>query len=129
VSCRGNNDTNLKLQYKRYCKILTDVIKTAKKKQYVKLIVKLISKSKNKAKTTWKIIKKIGNNSENILQYISNKMQHYTVYLYLETALHVSGGTSTHHQEYIQLYLQHLVFDTVIAICRYRGRVGTAVTV
>jgi hypothetical protein len=26
---------------------------------------------------------------------ISNKMQRYTVYLYLETALHVSGGTST----------------------------------
>jgi hypothetical protein len=29
---------------------------------------------------------------------ISNKMQRYTVYLYLETVLHVSGGTSTHHQ-------------------------------
>jgi hypothetical protein len=29
---------------------------------------------------------------------------------YLETALHVSGGTSTHHQESIQLYLQHLVY-------------------
>ena len=29
---------------------------------------------------------------------------------YLETALHVSGGTSTHHQERKQLYLQHLVF-------------------
>jgi hypothetical protein len=43
---------------------------------------------------------------------ISNKMQRYTVYLYLETALHVSGGTSTHHQERIQLYRQHLVFFT-----------------
>jgi hypothetical protein len=32
---------------------------------------------------------------------ISNKMQRYTVYLYLKTALHVSGGTSTHHQERI----------------------------
>ena len=31
---------------------------------------------------------------------------------HLETALHVSGGTSTHHQERIQLYLQHLVFVT-----------------
>jgi len=29
---------------------------------------------------------------------------------YLKTALHVSGGTVTHHQERIQLYLQHLVF-------------------
>jgi len=47
-----------------------------------------------------------------IFQYISNKMQRYTVYLYLETAQHVSGGTSTHHQERIQLYLQHLVFVT-----------------
>ena len=33
-----------------------------------------------------------------IFQYTFNKMQRYTVYLYLETALHVSGGTSTHHQ-------------------------------
>jgi hypothetical protein len=34
-----------------------------------------------------------------IFQYISNKMQRYTVYLYLEIALHVLGGTSTYHQE------------------------------
>ena len=33
-----------------------------------------------------------------IFQYISYKMQRYTVYLYLETALHVSVGTSTHRQ-------------------------------
>jgi hypothetical protein len=51
-----------------------------------------------------------------IFQYISNKMQHYTVYLYLETALHVSGGTSTHHQERIQLYLRHLVFITPLLL-------------
>src|SRR5215475_13142287 len=51
-----------------------------------------------------------------IFQYISNKMQRYTVYLYLETALHVSGGTSTHHQERIQLYLQHLVFVTPLLL-------------
>ena len=44
-----------------------------------------------------------------IFRYISNKMQLYTVYLSLETAPHVSGGISTHHQERIQLYLQHLV--------------------
>ena len=51
-----------------------------------------------------------------IFQYISNKMQRYTVYLYLETALHVSGGTSTQHQERIQLYLQHLVFVTPLLL-------------
>jgi hypothetical protein len=51
-----------------------------------------------------------------IFQYISNKMQSYTDYLYPETALHVSGGTSTHHQECIHLYLQHLVFVTPLLI-------------
>jgi hypothetical protein len=41
-------------------------------------------------------------------------MQRYTVYFYLETALHVSGGAPTHHQKHIQLYLQHLVFVTAL---------------
>jgi hypothetical protein len=36
--------------------------------------------------------------------------------LYLETALHVSGGTSTNHQERIQLYLQHLAFVTPLLL-------------
>jgi hypothetical protein len=47
---------------------------------------------------------------------ISNKIQSYTVYLYLETALHDSGGTSTHHQERIQMYLQHMVFVTPLLL-------------
>jgi hypothetical protein len=51
-----------------------------------------------------------------IFQCISNKMQRYTVYLYLETALHVSGGTFSHHQERIQLYLQHLIFVTPLLL-------------
>jgi hypothetical protein len=51
-----------------------------------------------------------------IFQYISNKMQRYTVYLYLETALHVSGGTFTHQQERIHLYLQHLVSVTPLLL-------------
>jgi hypothetical protein len=51
-----------------------------------------------------------------IFQYISNQMKRYTFYLYLETALHISGGTSTHHQESIQLYLQHLVFVTPLLL-------------
>jgi hypothetical protein len=51
-----------------------------------------------------------------IFQYISNKMQRYTVYLCLETALRVLGGTSTHHKERIQLYLQHLVFVTPLLL-------------
>jgi hypothetical protein len=47
---------------------------------------------------------------------ISNKMQRYSVYLYLETAPHVSSGTSTHHQERILLYLQHLVLVTPLLL-------------
>jgi hypothetical protein len=43
-------------------------------------------------------------------------MQRYTVYLYLETALQVSGGTSTYHQERVQLYLKHLVFVTPLLL-------------
>jgi hypothetical protein len=51
-----------------------------------------------------------------IFRYISNKMHRFTVYLYLETAVHVSGGTSNHHQERIQLCLQHLVFVTPLLL-------------
>jgi hypothetical protein len=47
---------------------------------------------------------------------ISNKMQRHTFYLYLETALYVSGGTSTNHQERIQLYLQYLVSVTPLLL-------------
>jgi hypothetical protein len=35
---------------------------------------------------------------------------------YLETALHVSGSNSNHHQERKQLYLQHLVFVTPLLL-------------
>ena len=35
---------------------------------------------------------------------------------YLETTLHVSGGTTNHHQERKQLYLQHLVFVTPLLL-------------
>jgi hypothetical protein len=64
-----------------------------------------------------------------MFQYMSNMMQRYTVYLYLETALHVSDGTSIHYQERIQLYLQRLVFVTPLLLCRYRGKVGTGLSV
>jgi hypothetical protein len=43
-------------------------------------------------------------------------MQRHTVYLYLETALHVLGGTTTRRQECKQLYLQHLVFVTPLLL-------------
>jgi hypothetical protein len=52
----------------------------------------------------------------NIFQYISNRVQLYTVYLYMKTALHVSGGTITYNQKPIQLYLQHLVIVTPLLL-------------
>jgi hypothetical protein len=41
---------------------------------------------------------------------------------YLETALHVPGVTTTHHQERKQLYLQHLVFFTPLLLPDAIGR-------
>jgi hypothetical protein len=35
---------------------------------------------------------------------------------YMETALYVSGGTTTHHQERKKLYLKHLVFVTPLLL-------------
>ena len=49
-----NNEMKHKFYYKQYCKILTKVIKEAKKLYYKEAI----SKSKNKMKTTWNIIRK-----------------------------------------------------------------------
>jgi len=70
MSCKGSNDTNLKLRYKRYCKILTEVIKTTKRKYYDELIFK----SKSKTKTTWKIIRnEIGNNCYNDIKSLKIK--------------------------------------------------------
>jgi len=52
---------------------------------------------------------------KNIVIYIQQNAMLHSLF-YLETALHVSGGTSTHHQEHKQLYLQHLVFVTPLLL-------------
>jgi len=51
----------------------------------------------------------------NILIYIQQDATLHNLF-YLETAQHVSGGNSTHHQERKQLYLQHLVFVTPLLL-------------
>jgi hypothetical protein len=51
--CRGTNDPKLKRYYKTYCRILSEVIKTAKKLHYNKLIIN----PNNKVKTIWDIVK------------------------------------------------------------------------
>ena len=51
----------------------------------------------------------------NILIYVQQDATLHSLF-YLETALHVSGRTTTHHQERKQLYLQHLVFVTPLLL-------------
>jgi len=51
----------------------------------------------------------------NVLLHIQQDATLHSLF-YLETALHVSGGTTTHHQERKQLYLQHLVFVTPLLL-------------
>jgi hypothetical protein len=64
---------------------------------------------------------------KNILIYIQQDATLRCLF-YLETALHVSGGTTTHHQER-KLCTAFGICHTVTAICRYRGRVGTGLSV
>jgi hypothetical protein len=52
---------------------------------------------------------------KNILIYTQQDATLLSLF-YPETALHVSGGTITHHQESKQLYLQHLVFVTSLLL-------------
>ena len=52
---------------------------------------------------------------KNILIYIQQDATLHSLF-YLETALHVSRGNSTHHQERKQLYLQHLVLVTPLLL-------------
>ena len=51
----------------------------------------------------------------NILIYIQQDATLHSLF-YLKTALHILGGTSTHHQERKQLYLQHPVFVTPLLL-------------
>jgi hypothetical protein len=51
----------------------------------------------------------------NILIYVQQDATLHSLF-YLETALHVLGGTTTHRQKHIQLYLQHLVFVTPLLL-------------
>jgi hypothetical protein len=57
----------------------------------------------------------------NILIYIQQDATLHSL-CYLETALHVSGGTTIHYQKRKQLYLQHLVFVTPLLLPAAIGR-------
>jgi hypothetical protein len=55
--CRSTNDPTLNRHYKKYCRILADVIKSSKKRHYNKLLLS----STNKSKTSWHIINSLTN--------------------------------------------------------------------
>jgi hypothetical protein len=63
---RENNDPNLKIHYKNYCKILSKVIILAKKMNYNNKL----ANSTNKPKTMWNIIKTITNNKKTSMFYL-----------------------------------------------------------
>jgi len=72
-------------------------------------------KQHNKLKVNNIMLKYASYVISSILIYIQQDAKLHTLF-YLETALHISGGTSTHHQERRQLYLQHLVFVTPLLL-------------
>ena len=60
-------------------------------------------------------------NSTDVPIYIQQDATLHSLF-FLKTALHVSGGTSTHHQERIQLYVEHLVFVRPLLLPAASGR-------
>jgi hypothetical protein len=89
----------------------------------------------------------IGNNSEfdtitNKFYFYNNRFNHISKFIqihilrdatlhslfYLETAVHVPGGTTTYHQERKQLYLQHLVFITPLLLPAVIAMMGDGTT-
>jgi hypothetical protein len=70
IQYRDSSDTNFKLFYKGYCKILTKVVITAKWSYYDNII----TKSQNEIKTIWETVKSETSNNElnkgvDIIQY------------------------------------------------------------
>ena len=62
INYRNSDDPSFRDYYKKYCRVLSQVIKSAKSLYYNKLISKL----NNKAKTTWNLVKVITNNNNKI---------------------------------------------------------------
>ena len=73
---RDNNEIELLSYYKYYCKIVSKVIKEAKKLYYKEVI----TKSKNKMKTTWNIIHKDKGNPTNENNIKSLRIKNYIVH-------------------------------------------------
>ena len=82
LGTRDTKEIKRKVHYKHYCKILTKVIKEAKRLYYKKVI----TKSKNKMKTTWNIIQKETSNPPKVNNIKSLRISNHTVYNQLSIA-------------------------------------------
>jgi hypothetical protein len=87
---RNSYDPDLKKYYKLYCKILTNVIKEAKRSHYDGKI----KKSNNKNKTLWDIIK-----LETGKKHTSNEMN----------MLNIKGRLSNNHQDIAEAFNKHFI--------------------
>jgi exonuclease III len=87
---RNNNDPNLTVHYRKYCKILTSVIKLAKQKYYNNLI----TSSSNRNKTIWNII-----NSS-----INKKPTNHNI-----TSINVNGNPTYNGQNIAETFNKHFV--------------------
>jgi len=76
LKARDNKEIEHKLYYKHYCKILSKVLKEAKKLYYKEVI----TKSKNKMKTTWNIIHKEKGSLTNENNVKSLRINNHTVH-------------------------------------------------
>jgi hypothetical protein len=76
LKVRDNNEMEHKLYYKQYCKILSKVIKEAKKLYCKEILTKL----KNKIKSTWNIIHQEIGNSTNEINIKSLRINNHTVH-------------------------------------------------
>jgi hypothetical protein len=87
---RNSYNPDLKKYYKLYCKILTNVIKEAKRLHYDGKI----KKSNNKNKTLWDIIK-----LETGKKHTSNEMN----------MLNIKGRLSNNHQDIAEAFNKHII--------------------
>ena len=122
LKARYSNELEHKLYYKHYCKILSKVIKEAKKLYYKDII----TKSKNKMKTTWNNIHKEISNPTNENNIKLLKIKNHTVQNQRSIAnefnnyfLNIAGSTSTkginekkktqvHYNIYLSTLISHL---------------------
>jgi hypothetical protein len=63
----------------------------------------------------------VGNKNEDIYSSKTNKIQRYTMVFITRNVLHVSGGSSAHHQELKTVYKASGICRALTASYRYRG--------